>query len=420
MDIFDEEDLLAIANDEDSTSSHAADESCASSTETRCAATDDAAEKPNADGGSSEKGQSVTASFNVGQNHAAEEDSDDDSDNDFLGSWLTDLKNCEQKYQQKILETYNEENNSTTKVKGESCQVDTDGNHDNDSDDEASASDEAQPSILLENIHQDTSAPDFNPTTSQVANDENCEYAGDNHVATAAAGDSAQSALKDDTNALDTIEIQLGPSVLRWISDYQYEKRSTNKRRKVAGSDEFDNDAIIGIQRHFKECDESGPFSSCFLMNLKKNDHYGTTMRPPAPQHTAIIETSNADVCHDAKSILSGAFAHPSKRYIGDALLCANQDGRNANAMIDCLARYDPVKKCYILELVDMTVSNLHLRSGDDYSEPNSNEGPAAMDTAGIASPKQPEPLIVDPRLRARRAEDQVRKLKRGKRKSAG
>lgn len=233
MDIFDEQDLLAIANDEDSSSSHAADESCASSTETRCAATDDSAEKAKADGGSSDKGQSMAASFNVGQNHVAEEDSDNDSDDDFLGSWLTDLKNCEQKNQQKILETYNEENNSTTKLKGESCQVDTDGNHDNDTDDEASASDEAQWGILLENtIHQDTSAPDFNPTTSQVANDGNREYAGDSDVATAAAGDGAQSALKDDTNALDTIEIQLGTSVLRWISDYHYEKRSTKKEEK--------------------------------------------------------------------------------------------------------------------------------------------------------------------------------------------
>jgi hypothetical protein len=143
-------------------------------------------------------------------------------------------------------------------------------------------------------------------------------------------------------------------------------------------------------------------------------------MRPAALQHTAIIETTNVDVCRDNNNILSGAVSPPSKRYIGDASLCTNHDGRKANAIIDCLARYDPNKKCYILELVDMSVSNLHLHSGDDYPEPNSNEGSAGMDTAGIAPLKQPEPLIVDPRIRARWAEVQVRLLKRGKRKSVG
>eukprot|EP00804_Cyclotella_cryptica_P001731 CCRYP_009097-RA/>CCRYP_009097-RA protein AED:0.27 eAED:0.27 QI:110/1/1/1/0/0/3/896/407 len=405
MDIFDEEDLLAIANDEDSSSSHADDDSCASN---GCADADGST-KADAGGGSGVKKHSGASSVDDGNKNVADEDSDDD----FLDSWLTDLKNCERKYQEKMLETCNDESSHRARVKDESCKIDVHNTHDNDTDDDTCTSDEDREK-QLETTHRDSHESILNEASSEVANDYNCEYAVMKDVATSGVGDIDEIASKNDKNALgDSIEIQLGSSVLRWISDYHSEKRSMNKRRKVSAlavvaKDKLDNDAIIGLQRDFKGSDDPGPFSSCLLVDLRKNNHNGKAKRPAASQHTAIIETTNPDVFHDDKSILPEQVTARSKEFIGDAVLCASREGRKGSAMIDCLARYDPDKKCYILDLVEMTVSNLHSHSVDDGA--GSNDGPPRVPFM------QPEPLIVDPRIRAQKAEDQVRKLKRGKR----
>ncbi|KAL9186529.1 hypothetical protein ACHAXT_005767 [Thalassiosira profunda] len=78
--------------------------------------------------------------------------------------------------------------------------------------------------------------------------------------------------------------------------------------------------------------------------------------------------------------------------------------------MVDCLARYDSAKRCYVLEIVGMRIDNLQ-HMGE--------EVPTIADADTCARSKR-EPSTqpterFDPRSIAKRAEEQVKQLKRGK-----
>ena len=76
-------------------------------------------------------------------------------------------------------------------------------------------------------------------------------------------------------------------------------------------------------------------------------------------------------------------------------------------ALVDCLARYDPERGCYVLEMVDMLIET---------SESDAAECRPRMDgdSRNMMGGKQSGALM-DPRSVAKRAEDQVKKMKRGR-----
>jgi hypothetical protein len=330
--IFDEEDLLAIANDGDSSSGHADEDSAVSSVaspqvEAKCAATDDAA------GGRCVQAKIAELDYNS-----------DDEDDGFLDNWLTDLKNSEHEYQDKKLGTN---------------QIDADVE---------------EPDIDVENI----ACPSLgNEGASDIRND--------------ADGDSAT---PEDS------KLHLGTSVLKWISDSRCEKMSSAKRRKIGlydGKDRLYNHAIIGIQRDVG-CDDDSQLPS--VLSIHSSKSYSLTTHSKPTRLNEIKHTLRFGTIDVNTAVLKKA-GNRLKQFRGDVVSCASQD-----RTIDCLARYDNQKQCYILEIVDMTVSNLQPDSGSTPSD-------SAADVADTLS-KHPEPLV-DPRLLAKRAEAQVKKLKREK-----
>ena len=99
------------------------------------------------------------------------------------------------------------------------------------------------------------------------------------------------------------------------------------------------------------------------------------------------------------------------QQFRGDVLSSSSSIVRKSNFSVDCVAIYNKERKCYILEMVDVTVTNLQPRLDND--EANQNIDKTNNEFVADEIPKN----IVDPRLLAKRAESQVKQLKR-KRKS--
>ena len=101
------------------------------------------------------------------------------------------------------------------------------------------------------------------------------------------------------------------------------------------------------------------------------------------------------------------------ERQCGRATLPPNSEQRvNLGTMVDCLARYDPDKGAYVLEIVDLDVSGL---STATIPEGDNGDSESEEDDDIAAQTEQPRSTIADPRSRAKQAEKQLRKLKQGR-----
>lgn len=331
MDIFDEEDLLAIANDGGSSrSSHDSSDASSAASDT-C----DVAVAVDCD---------VKAEVKLGSEAASEEkdeDDSDDSDGGFLDSWLTDMKKGEEG------------------LKDESVQ------------------DKSRDEAREEEVDIDTGKDDVN--TVQIGDDVE-SYARMERL------DVSNAYGIDDRTKRYPIEI--GSSVLEWISN------RNSKKPKASGNVEMKDSAVIGI---LGKQDPNGgrTMAASLWMELIKNPSTGRMQSKDI--HAAIIESSH----HEGSE---------TQYFRGDATKCTSYDRRKS--MVDCLAIYDDKRKCYILEMVDMSISNLH-QTDQSKQDLERNNSQFALGTSTDVSNK-------DPRLLAKRAEAQVKKLKRGKRKSVG
>ena len=102
--------------------------------------------------------------------------------------------------------------------------------------------------------------------------------------------------------------------------------------------------------------------------------------------------------------------------------------------MVDCIARYDYQKGCYVLDMVDLIVQvdneMEHMQERGAGAEKDKGQQLAekqatatngdAIDSTASGLPKQSQSDVFDPRSIARRAEEQIRKLKRGKGRKGG
>jgi hypothetical protein len=184
MDIFDEEDLLAIANDGGSSPSN--DDA---SSEASSAPADDAPDKTDAKEIDIELDDQNTHAQKKVQLAADGDESSDDEDGGFLESWLSDLKKQENDFEEKMIEAH-ERNSCIPESK--------------------SSADHLRENDDLEILNSDTN--EVNEVRASV-----------DRSTDAAKGESAvaSSILYGETvQSEDCFEVHLGSSVIAWISKY--------------------------------------------------------------------------------------------------------------------------------------------------------------------------------------------------------
>ena len=165
--------------------------------------------------------------------------------------------------------------------------------------------------------------------------------------------------------------MQLGDSVLQWIESTKRKKR-------------YDNDCgIVGIQRNDGEAFSETSTLKLSKPNTKKRSRAGID------QSEVLIEESSSGL-----------------KMCGEAV-------QSEEGMVDCIARYDKDKGCYVLEAVDLLINNLQTSTAE--AVPNEEEAACDKDKADTDVDRQQ----FNPLTKAKRAEQQIKKLKKGKRTSS-
>ena len=183
----------------------------------------------------------------------------------------------------------------------------------------------------------------------------------------------------------ENVNILLGDSTARWITNYQTCKQKHTK--KNVGKERRSNciyDGVISIQNSCGDSINDKPSALRLSVNNKRKRHSGG-------REVAEATLQQLDVAQNERKTL----LH------GQAELAPSAERSTLGTMVDCIARYDATKGCYVLEIVDLDVSASSItgKSKDDERSP-SMEHPST---------------IADPRSRAKQAEKQVRKLKQGR-----
>ena len=165
--------------------------------------------------------------------------------------------------------------------------------------------------------------------------------------------------------------LQLGESALQWISSSANKKKSEISNSNKCG--------IVGIKQN---PDRQEAFSRTSTLRLtktscKKRSHSGK-------------ETSEATIEEiSANNDMMPSLERTVKR---GRIIDSSSTG-----MVDCLARFDPRRKCYVLEVVDLLFGNL---------EPSSNV-PVIH--------KNDDKIMFDPLTSKKKAEKQLKSLKKRK-----
>ena len=147
-------------------------------------------------------------------------------------------------------------------------------------------------------------------------------------------------------------EVKLGSSVSNWIE--RYNEGNSEEARVLTG--------VVGVQAHNNTWSE--------LKMILGSDSKGGRKR-------AVQLEDSAGSKYTCEADISSKF-------------------------VDCLARYDEVKGAYILETVDWKLSNL-------------KQTDSRKRTAPSSAPTKPQGIL-DPRTRAKKAEESLKRLKRSSR----
>ncbi|KAL7437718.1 hypothetical protein ACHAXM_005804 [Skeletonema potamos] len=201
----------------------------------------------------------------------------------------------------------------------------------------------------------------------------------------------------------ENVAIHLGESVVRWITSHQISQVSKNKqKKKQTNVDERSictYDGVISIQN----IDKDG------FNNEKPSSARRLTVRNKIQRQSPGWEVTEATIEQFGAS--SGDTLNNRKRQRGQATLAPDAERANLGTIVDCLARYDPHKGAYVLEIVDSDVSGLTTMTPEDYD----GNGKSEDDDKIAALTERPRATIADPRSRAKQAEIQLRKLKQGR-----
>ena len=163
---------------------------------------------------------------------------------------------------------------------------------------------------------------------------------------------------KIDGDRAGVTEVELGSSVRNWIKSYNEGNSETSHNRNLTG--------VVGVQAHNT--------LSELKMTILGSESTGGRRR-------AIQLEDSAGSKYTCESTIQGGIA---------------------SKFVDCLARYDEEKGVYVLETVDWKLSNLKQKAGRKRTAPSS-------------VPTNPQGIL-DPRTRAKKAEENVKRLKRSSR----
>ena len=225
-----------------------------------------------------------------------------------------------------------------------------------------------------------------------------------------------------NSNALKVIttELQLGCSVLDWISGRK-RRHSQTIRDEIHDESSCSTVGLVAIERNRTGQDDKTLQRSSAILRLtthsRKRPRVGTSNVVTA---TLEEETSSLVECS----------ADNQMKYIGQATFPNEIDGATSSSegtMVDCLAVYDRNKNCYILEMVDIALTNLTPQSCED-EEVMSSRKERTVNRAKIAAKNSPSEhskldsrKLIDPRSSAKLADKHIKSLKRGKgRKKTG
>jgi hypothetical protein len=187
----------------------------------------------------------------------------------------------------------------------------------------------------------------------------------------------------------ENVKMLLGNSAARWITNYQTCKHKQKHTKKNVGKERRSNciyNGVISIQNSCGDSINDKPSALRLSVNNKKRKRQMSGGR-----EVAEATLQQLDVPGDERKTL----LH------GQAELAPSAERSTLGTVVDCVARYDPTKGCYVLEIVELDVSASAIsgKSKDDSSP----------------SMEHPSSTIADPRSRAKQAEKQVRKLKQGR-----
>ena len=262
------------------------------------------------------------------------------------------------------------------------------------------------------------------------------------------------------------INIHVGTSTMQWVSQYKSAKeqqqsmnhqggRNSKGRKKVQrGNGEstttttfttnasyYEHGGVVAIQNYKSRGRvNDDQVSVMCLKTLSSKRKYNNDAKKSKYGSSAVTEVAVTleSVHSPEEERVTSSGGLQQQQYYGQAVFAPEVDKTLPGTMVDCLARYDSETGCYVLEIVDLTVSNLMPQSsiGADYRTSSSdairkqrfgrhnvqnsnNDG--VVEESGAASLTTSKSTMLDPRVRAKRAQDQVhRRLKRGKGKLGG
>ncbi len=205
-----------------------------------------------------------------------------------------------------------------------------------------------------------------------------------------------------DANA-DDVPILLGDSISKWMTSHQALKEKPTTKQRHDGKERptwKTYDGAISVQN--VEGNDGIHISSTLRLSVGKKRKRQTVAGSEVAEATLEQLQSPGDTQQNDEK----------QQYCGIAAIAPDAERSNVGTMVDCLARYDPEKGAYVLEIVDLDVSGLTTTQlkddgrDKDVESSESNELPAA---------ERAHSIIADPRSRAKQAAKQVKRLKQGR-----
>ena len=350
-DIFDEEELLAIANDDDDESSSCHSSSLGSEVERNTSLVD----------GSATKFEDAKVVGIPSEQKTATNQNDGISGNkdDILSN------NVKDDVEHPISNLHSVGSNiSNTKEKGNK-----------DSDGSSSDDDGGFLESWLEEEKKSVSA------TQNILQDATTDFEAEDDFVSQTSGVKGTKKEEEEDNANQNDKrhtIHLGESILQWISS------SKSSEGNISG--------LVGIQQNHNGQGAFSQSSTLHLTASSSNDRKRSRTGPVGGD-TVTIEQIEANT-PGGKITKLGQIVRTSNT--------AEEKASTPGAMVDCLARFDHQKKCYVLEIVDLLVNNLESTKSVDANTTTTNANHAGE-------------LLYNPLLSSKRAEAQVKKLKRSR-----
>jgi len=187
------------------------------------------------------------------------------------------------------------------------------------------------------------------------------------------------------------LKIELGASVLQYISSTKSENRGNNEH---AQANSLRIGGVVSVEQLEQQegKDDEIPRNSTLVVTPTESH----TKQP----HEGMLE-----------EVAPGSSPEKIVRKCCEVFYTSNSDKPSSSgATVDCVARWNSVKECYVLEMVDLVVKPLQDAT---HSAQIAYEADATATSATGTCAK-------DPRSSARRAENQLKKLKQGKTEKQG